>query len=394
MLFTLTVFAEETAGDPAKGKSLFNSNCASCHKLDKKVVGPALAGITEKRDAEWLFSWIRNNQELRESGDADAIAIFEEYNGSVMTNFPQLSDEDITNILAYTDAAPAPKVVPVERGSGSASASEDTSYTNLYILGAVLLVLVLLLAKIKNTLKQVKGDPASTLIEEADVMTRTALKNPRIVTMLVLLVAIILLQQSYVAMVAVGITQDYQPEQPIKFSHRIHAGDNKIDCNYCHYGARKSMVSNIPSASVCMNCHTYIQEGAETGTEEINKIYAAVGFDPEEGKYIEDYEEQPINWVRIHDLPDLSYFNHSQHVTAGNVKCQTCHGPVEEMDEVYQYSPLTMGWCVNCHRETEVDVKSNAYYSDMHEKLKEKYGADAKITVDMIGGLECGKCHY
>ena len=118
-----------------------------------------------------------------------------------------------------------------------------------------------------------------------------------------------------------------------------------------------------------------------------------MGWDPSQMAYKEDYETKPIEWVRIHNLPDLAYFNHSQHVVAGQVECQTCHGPIEEMKEVYQYSPLTMGWCINCHRETEVKMADNAYYDKLHEELKEKYKGE-KITVEMIGGLECGKCHY
>jgi hypothetical protein len=214
------------------------------------------------------------------------------------------------------------------------------------------------------------------------------------VTVLTILVAVVFFQQLYVGLSGVSVETGYQPTQPIKFSHELHAGQNEIDCNYCHSGARKSKHSNIPSADVCMNCHMYIQEGPKYGTEEIGKIYAAIGFDPETSSYIEGYDEKPIKWVRIHKLPDLAYFNHAQHVTAGNIECQTCHGPIEEMVEVYQYSPLTMGWCINCHRETKVDVESNDYYKEMHTKLKEKYGPNAEITVEMIGGLECGKCHY
>ncbi len=395
IIFLLSAFVGSAQGDPVNGKSIFNANCAACHKLDKKSIGPALGGITEKRDTEWLKLWIKDNAALRASGDALAIQVFEENGGVAMTPFPGLSDQDIMDILAYTASGgvtdggggggeKTPDPVPVE--------SDNTAL--LIGLGVVLFLLIVLLAKVKNTLKQVKGEEANTLIEEANIITRTALKNPKIVALLTIVVAVALLSELFIALMGIGVTERYEPKQPIAFSHKLHAGDNKIDCNYCHYGARKSAVSNVPSANVCMNCHMNIQEGPTTGTEEIAKIYAAVGFDPAEMKYIEDYEQKPIKWVRIHDLPDLSYFNHSQHVTAGGVACQTCHGPVEEMEEVYQFSSLTMGWCVNCHRETEVDVKSNEYYTEMHEQLKEKFGADAKITVEMIGGLECGKCHY
>ncbi len=392
-LTSLLATAQGVEGDVEHGKSLYNANCAACHKLDKKLIGPALGDITEKRETDWLISWIRDNQALRNSGDADAIAVFEEYNGSLMTAFPQLSDQDIMDILAYTAYVPEDKVVVAETPEGPV-ASEPSNTTTIIVLGAILLFLVIILARVKNVLKQIKGLETNTIIEEANVVTRTALKNPRIVTFITILVAIVLFQQIFVALMAIGVTQDYQPAQPIAFSHKLHAGDNKIDCNYCHYGARKSMVSNVPSANVCMNCHMNIQEGPTTGTEEIAKIYDAIGFNPEIMEYIEGYEQKPIKWVRIHDLPDLSYFSHAQHVTAGGLACQTCHGPVEEMEEVYQYSPLTMEWCVTCHRETEVKVESNEYYAEMHKSLKEKYGADTKITVEMIGGLECGKCHY
>ena len=194
-------------------------------------------------------------------------------------------------------------------------------------------------------------------------------------------------------MLGVGVYTNYMPEQPIAFSHKVHAGENGVDCNYCHSSARKSKHSGIPSANVCMNCHTYINEGKITGTTEISKIYDAVGFDPDSKTYIEGYEQKPIKWVRIHNLPDLSYFNHSQHVVAGKVECQTCHGPVEEMEVLYQHASLTMGWCIDCHRETEVAMEGNEYYTELHDQLKEKYKGE-KITVDKIGGIECGKCHY
>jgi cytochrome c2 len=393
VLSASTLHAQEFTGDAVNGKILFNGQCAACHKLDKKVIGPALGKVTERRTTEWLYAWIKDNQALRESGDADAIAIYEEYNGSVMTAFPGLSNEDIDDILAYTIEGSKPKVLPPGAVVPLVEAEADNSLL-LYILGGILIFLVFLLTRVKNTLKIVQGEGTTNLSQDVNIFTRTALKNPKIVTVLTILVAVVFFQQLYTGLLGVNVETGYQPTQPIKFSHELHAGQNEIDCNYCHSGARKSKHSNIPSADVCMNCHMYIQEGPKYGTEEIGKIYAAIGFDPETSSYIEGYEEKPIKWVRIHKLPDLAYFNHSQHVTAGNIECQTCHGPIEEMVEVYQYSPLTMEWCINCHRETKVDVESNDYYKEMHTKLKEKYGPNAEITVEMIGGLECGKCHY
>jgi cytochrome c2 len=381
-------------GDIANGKSLFNQ-CAACHKIDKKMIGPALGDVTERRTAEWLIAWIRDNSAFRATGDADAIAVFEEYNESVMPSFPQFTDQDIMDILAYTVEANKPKeVIPGETADASTTAVGSDNSTMIYILGAILLGLVFLLAKVKNTLKSVQGESTTTLTQDANLFTRTALKSPKVITVLTILIAVVFFQQLYVNLMNVNVDSGYQPSQPIKFSHELHAGQNQIDCNYCHSGARKSKHSNIPSANVCMNCHMQVAEGPKYGTEEIAKIYDAVGWDPEAYAYKENYEQKPIKWVRIHKLPDLAYFNHSQHVTVGQIACQTCHGPIEEMEEVYQYSPLTMGWCIECHRETKVQMDKNDYYKEMHANLKDKYGSDADITVEMIGGLECGKCHY
>ena len=203
----------------------------------------------------------------------------------------------------------------------------------------------------------------------------------------------------------IGVDEGYQPIQPIAFSHKIHAGDNKIECQYCHSSAKHSKTSGIPSVNVCMNCHKNISEVADDTKIEFNgetygkaeldkeiaKVYDAAGWDAEKLEYTG--ETKPVKWVRVHNLPDFAYFNHSQHVTVGNVKCQKCHGPVEEMDEVYQYSPLTMGWCIDCHKDTKVDLKGNAYYAKIHKELAKKYGVN-QVTVAQLGGKECGKCHY
>jgi hypothetical protein len=129
-----------------------------------------------------------------------------------------------------------------------------------------------------------------------------------------------------------------------------------------------------------MNCHNQIKTGTLTGEGEIAKITSAFN------------ENTPIKWVRVHNLPDLAYFNHSQHVTVGNIACETCHGPVQEMDVVRQQSLLTMGWCIDCHRTTEVNSQGNAYYDKLME-LHDPSGKN-KMTVEENGGLECSKCHY
>ena len=377
-----------------EGEKLYKANCTACHMIDKKLIGPALEGVNDKYTEEWLIKWIKNSAEMIASGDPQAVAIYEEYNKSPMTSFLHFSDEDVVNILAYIEAAPSMvEAVSASSAGGSISVIEDN--TTDYILLTFFLTLLLLIAglwKVKNMLKTAANESPKDLVESIISIVSAYLERTPLVVLTVLLLAVGGANAAWNIMTGVGVYQNYAPEQPIKFSHKLHAGDNQVDCNYCHSSARHSKHSGIPSASVCMNCHTYINEGP-SGTEEIQKIYDAVGFDPEKGQYIEGYEEKPIKWVRIHNLPDLAYFNHSQHVVAGGLECQDCHGPVEEMEVLAQHSELTMGWCINCHRETEVQTADNDYYEEMHRKFKENH-PDQKFTVEEIGGLECGKCHY
>lgn len=397
-------------GDPAKGKTLFNTNCAACHQLDKKMTGPPLRDIETRLadeqglDRTWLAAWIRNSAGVIKSGDAYANKIFNEYNQTAMTAFPQLSDQDISDILAYTAE------VPQETATAGGVPQEpqtpvEPGISNKLILGALALLFALLalaLFLVRQTLNrfaEAKGIEVADKDKTIPIWKAFA-KNQ----FLVLVTSIFLLLASgyfvYGYLMQIGVDQGYQPVQPIHFSHKIHAGDNGIDCNYCHSSARVSKTSGIPSLNVCMNCHKSIYEyKGETTPEfskefydgEIQKLYAAAGWSDADQAYTG--EPLPVKWVRIHNLPDFAYFNHSQHVTVAGVECQTCHGPVETMDEVFQFAPMTMGWCVNCHRTTDVKVKDNAYYTKIHEELSKKYGLD-KLTVAQMGGLECGKCHY
>ena len=392
LLFITTIHLS-FAQDVELGESLFSSNCASCHYLgpeSKKLVGPGLNDhIFEEYTTEWLYSWIKNSSELIKSGDEQAISVFEQYNKSVMTAFPYFTNDDIDNILAYI------KVGPVEVEEVAVESSEEVSSSSnpstiLILLLVALVLFAIVLARLKNVLKEVKGDPTASLFESAIVWLKA---TPIVIALVVFYFVLSGLGAAWDGLLTVGVHQGYQPEQPIAFSHKLHAGENGVDCNYCHSGARHSKSAGVPSANVCMNCHTYINEGrSEQGTQEISKIYAAIGFDPETRSYIEGYEQQPIEWIRIHNLPDLAYFNHSQHVNVAGVECQECHGPIQEMEVVEQYSPLTMGWCIDCHRETKVDTTNN-YYHDLNDNWIEKYHGE-DITAEKIGGLECGKCHY
>lgn len=397
--FTLNLSAQ---GDAANGKKLFNANCAACHKLDKKAVGPKLGGISERRENAWLKSWIKDNAAFQKV-DADAKEAGN-FSLNAMNAFPQLSDQDIDDIIEYTKP-----VAAVEASSGgvvtAAVVVEPQDNTLLYILGAIVIVLILMIFNLYRTVNELRGDaPKRKSVGEQLAGIWSAFKANKFLHFL--LTIFFLLSSAYLLFswfMQIGVDEGYQPIQPIEFSHKIHAGDNKIDCQYCHSSAKHSKTSGIPSANVCMNCHMNISEvadntkvgnhGKEVLDKEIQKLYDAVGWDKENLQYIEGYEKQPIEWVRIHNLPDFAYYNHSQHVTVAGIKCQKCHGPVEEMDEVYQFSPLTMGWCVDCHRDTEVDMTKNGYYKEIHEQLANKYGVD-NVTEAQMGGMECGKCHY
>ncbi|MGB0199556.1 MAG: c-type cytochrome [Flavobacteriaceae bacterium] len=405
LIFSSFLSAQEA--DVQKGKSLFNANCAACHKLNKRAVGPALAGVSEKYDKEWLYAWIKNPMGMVKAGDPQAVAVYEEYNKSVMTAFPQLSNEDIDNILAYTDYTPPAPAVPAAVATTASTTGDDTSSTLILgILVLVLLVLITMLYLVNNTLRKIAAANGIEIIK-AEKEKRLPFWKAYVQNSFLVFVSVIFLLLSsayfgYGYLMQVGIDQGYMPVQPIHYSHKIHSGDNKIDCKYCHSSARVSKHSGIPSLNVCMNCHMNIaeyngEEDLEKGytkefyTNEIKKLYKAVGWDEETQQYTG--ETQPVKWVRIHNLPDFVYFNHAQHVEVAGVDCQKCHGPVEEMEIMYQHSSLTMGWCIDCHRETNVDVANNEYYTKIHEELSKKYGVE-KLTAAQMGGLECGKCHY
>lgn len=397
--------AAATGGDPVAGKALFNANCAACHNLDKKMTGPALRGVSAKYDKEWIYKWVNNSSALIKSGDAKAIKIFEEYNKSVMTAFPQLSTADIDNIIAYTDQPKAEPAAGVTALLGKGTEANQGGISNDVILGAlalVMLMLVVMLFFVNNVLTKVAKSNGIELPAKQGVSLWQAFAKNQF---LVLVASIFLLLSSgyfvYGWMMQVGVDQDYAPIQPIHYSHRIHAGSNGIDCKYCHSAARVSKNAGIPSLNVCMNCHKNIAEVADTTATpeyskafydgEIQKLYDAVGWDKATQKYTG--KTKPVKWVRIHNLPDFAYFNHSQHVTVAGIECQKCHGPVQEYEIQKQFAPLTMGWCINCHRETDVKMEGNAYYTKIHEELSKKYGVD-KLTAAQMGGLECGKCHY
>jgi cytochrome c2 len=400
LVFALLSFGFNGYAQP-DGEKLFKANCTSCHKAtDQKLVGPGLKGVRGRwgNDDAKLIKWVQNSQAYLKTGDSYANNLFKEYNQSIMPN-QTVSADEVVAILDYIDSYvdPTPPPPTADAGVANTANKEETNWTYIWIgLGLFFVILIIILAPVRRNLansaqaKQGKVyNPDATFWGETKAWIYSH-KKP--VMLLGFLVFLMLFVVGWNALSGIGVYEGYQPEQPIKFSHKIHAGENKINCQYCHTGVEKSRHANIPSANVCMNCHKYIQEGPTTGKGEIAKIYAALDYNPEKGTY--GPNPKPIKWVRIHNLPDLAYFNHSQHVKVGGVECKECHGPIETMDVVQQFSPLTMGWCINCHRETEVKADStNLYYTDLKAKFNAVHPGE-KFTVEQIGGLECGKCHY
>lgn len=379
-----------------RGKQIFKNNCAACHKMEGKLIGPPLLHIENKYEAAWLKLWIKDNAALIASGDKLA-KIAAEFSPIAMTPFPQLSDQDIDDLLKYLAVGDVQQAVATTTSAKDQEMFNKPGFGVLPMLGVTILVFLLLVFIVAATTNK-KGSAG----EAEESILKAMFFSP---FLRFLAIMFVLLGGAYLVFgyfMQVGVDTGYQPIQPIVFSHAVHSGDNKIDCQYCHSSAKNSKTSGIPSVNVCMNCHKSISEykgelfGNNTKEDldkEIQKIYDAVGWDKVNVKYIEGYEPRPIEWVRIHNLADFAYFNHSQHVTVGGITCQKCHGPVETMAEAKQFSKLTMGWCIDCHKTTEVDMKTNGYYKNIHDQLSKKYGIE-KVTVAQMGGQECGKCHY
>jgi mono/diheme cytochrome c family protein len=395
LAFSFTSQAQDISSEPAAisaGESLFNANCKACHRVNQKLVGPALAGVYDRAPSiDWIKKFIKNSSAVIASGDDYAVKLYNEYNKTQMTAFSSLKDEDIMNILAYikaeegkaaqatTTPGPADPNKPQETGVPGA-------YINIILIGMVIILALLLIilgflvSALKRFLDQKDLSDEDREVVHSPITTGSIFRSKGFIFIVVFLVTALGFKAVIGALFSIGVQKGYAPTQPIAFSHKIHAGQYEIDCKYCHTGVMKGKSATIPSVNICWNCHNQIREGSKTGSAEIAKIVKA-------------YETNtPIEWVRIHNLPDLAYFNHAQHVNVGGQECQTCHGPVETMDVVQQHSLLTMGWCIDCHRKTDVNSKGNQYYDnlvELHNKSKK-----GNMKVEDIGGLECSKCHY
>jgi len=393
------------------GKALFQTNCASCHSPVKVIIGPALQGVTTRvSDQHLLYSWIKNNQAVLASGNKYFNDLYAQYNKTPMNTFPNLSDGEIKAILGYVETYKAPVVSGngTEPGSASAKAAESDNTLLYGILTLILAIIMFVLLQVNSSLKKLSDDKEGIPASEPVPFWRN-----KVYIALVILVVFVLGGYWVVeGAIGIGRQQGYQPEQPIFYSHKVHAGINQINCLYCHSNAMDSRHATVPPLNVCMNCHAAIndytkgpklfrEDGSEVdGTAEIQKLYSYTGYDPKTQKY-NTATAKPVEWIKIHNLPDHVYFNHSQHTKAGQVQCQTCHGPITEMDEVKQFAPLSMGWCINCHRTTKVNFPDSAgnngnkfysIYERFHKDLKS--GKMDSVTVENIGGTECQKCHY
>ena len=393
------------------GAALFKANCANCHKVDKDFTGPALKGWADRVPAgDWIFNWVHNPGAMN---DAYAKQIKDKWKPTIMTGFAQLSKEEISAIMKYVDDWQPPAAPTAVAGAAGAPAANNTLLFG--ILTLILAVVAFVLMQVNTSLRRLTDEKHNIRRSEPIPFYR----KKSFLTLAILLLFAIGGYYTVNGAIGLGRQKDYMPEQPIFYSHKVHAGVNQISCLYCHGGAQDSKQAGIPSVNVCMNCHMAVKEytGEQLykengdkvdGTAEIQKLYSYAGWNPSTKTYNADANNdgipdgaRPIPWVKIHNLPDHVYFNHSQHVKVGKQDCQTCHGNIQDMAEVKQFSDLSMGWCINCHRTTKVDFfnsadsTGNKFYS-IYEKFHDdlRHGKMDSVTVESIGGTECQKCHY
>jgi len=422
LLTTVFLFSFITT-NAQDGQAIFKAKCGSCHIMGQPFTGPNLEGVLDKwGDKEQLKTWILNWQDAVNAGYPKALEVVN-YSPTPMQVFKStLPDADLEAVIKYVNEWKKPVEVvppgekPKEGGGGGLIFG---------IISLIMAIIALILMQVNSNLKKLSDDAEG--IHRPDPVP--FFRNKVYITMFAIVLFVVGGYYFASALIDFGRQKKYQPEQPIYYSHKVHAGINQINCLYCHGAAMESKHAAIPSVNVCMNCHKTItsytgpdlvkDDGTKVnGTKEIEKLFSFAGFDPKNAAAWDPSKAKSIPWTKIHNLPDHVYFNHSQHIKAGKVQCQSCHGEITDMDEVYQFSELSMGWCVNCHRETKVDFykidsagkeTGNKFYSVYEKfltpdttwtdatrtKIKEIHKAKLdSVTVLNIGGLECQKCHY
>jgi len=414
----------------ADGGGDFKAKCATCHQPHKNSTGPKLFQVRTK----WatggakegsIYQWV-NNWQTAVANDPYAADV-SKWSATAMSQFPDLSKEQINGIMDWIDMQPDPATAAATTTTGdpmggeTMATEEEGSFSYIWlVVGVIFIIVILAVGGVRRQLKLVTSD--EELVEKltyGEELRAMAWKYRIWVGLgsLVLLLSILVTVMQGLG--RINVVENYQPSQPIVFPHDRHAGVNGIDCKYCHNSVTKSKSAGIPSVNVCMNCHKQINGEGKPFADQIKKIYTAAGWDPTgAGKYTG--KTSPIVWNKVHVLPDHVYFNHSQHVVVGGVDCKQCHGDMKTMNEAVKVQPveelnkiegniklsrptLTMGWCIECHAAKDVPLGNgkSAYYDEIHRRLKDndktlyrKYLKDGKVTVSELGGWECAKCHY
>ena len=411
ILFLLSLFVFSVINVSAQdGQLLFRQKCQQCHNIFKDVTGPKLEHLEERgkwSDHKEILKWTSNPAAYM-ANDPYTQGLKAKF-GTMMTN-QDITLKDVDAIVSYINGEVARAEKPTGPGGGGETKPETSNNAVIFgVISLILAIIALVLMHVNSNLKKMSDDVEGIHRPEPVPFYR----NKVYIAMIAILFFIV--GGYYVTKGAIGLgrQKNYQPVQPIYYSHKVHAGINQINCLYCHGSAWESRTAGIPAVNICMNCHKaitsysdkspklYDEDGNEiNANNEIAKLYKYAGFDPAKPSSWDPSKAKPVEWIKIHNLPDLVFFSHAQHVRAGKVQCQTCHGEIPAMDEVKQFSELSMGWCINCHRQTKIDfnydsTKGNKFYS-IYEKFHNdfKAGKMDSVTVKDIGGLECQKCHY
>lgn len=436
--FLIAVVAFMSMGQSASaadGKELFEVNCKSCHHPLKNGIGPKLQGVRAlwadgAGDDQLIYTWVNNYEDAVKQSPfaAERMGINPAQN---MKLFPQLSKADMDAIFDYADAFTGDETAAGgggAAGGGDVALKEDEGLSYWWIIVLVILAIVVFAAAgVRRQLRQVEkmkaGEDTGETENYKDIAGGWAARNQKAVGIIGAICLFAFLVTSFGWLKGIGVYENYNPSQPVAaFSHKIHAGDQKIDCQYCHNSASKSKHAGLPTMNVCMNCHRSVEGASEEGKKSIAYLREHAGFDGE--KYTG--ETEAIVWNRVYVLPDHVYFSHAQHVDVGGLDCKNCHGEMEKqtLARVVESSEaipvgdnpenqltrptLTMGWCIECHNNTQVTIGPNldgnvdqvSYYEEIHRRLTKrpdiykKYADDEKITVRELGGWECAKCHY